>query len=148
MKGALALDAAILLGAGADARRRWRLVVIVVHALRNVKRGMADFWEILSRSLSEPQIPQIPQMGCDAPPPFCRLAPHPRFKPGAGSDPLPSRERGYFAPAIGRPLRAGDHKGRPLQLRLRCATGTAFSGIADLVLAVLAVVCGSSGYSS
>ncbi len=32
-KGALALDAAILLGAGADGRRRWRLVVNVVYAL-------------------------------------------------------------------------------------------------------------------
>ena len=52
----------------------------------------------LSRSLSEPQITQIAQMGHDAPPPFVPLHPHPRFKPGAGSSPLPSRERG-------RPLR-------------------------------------------
>ena len=37
VKGALTLDAAILLGAGADGRRRWRLVVIVVHMLWDVK---------------------------------------------------------------------------------------------------------------
>ena len=40
VKGALTLDAAILLGAGADALRRWRLVVIMIHALRDVKRQM------------------------------------------------------------------------------------------------------------
>ena len=46
VKGALTLDAAILLCAGADARRRWRLVVIVVHALWDVKRGLGGFGDV------------------------------------------------------------------------------------------------------
>ena len=42
----------------------------MVHALRDVKSGLAGFWEILSRSLSEPRITLIAQMGYDAPRPF------------------------------------------------------------------------------
>ena len=41
--------------------------------------------------------PRITQMGYDAPHRFVGFHPHPRFKPGAGSSPLPSRERGRRA---------------------------------------------------
>ena len=38
--------------------------------------------------------PRITQMDYDGPRPFVGFHPHSRFKPGAGSSPLPSRERG------------------------------------------------------
>ncbi len=50
VKGAHTLDATILLGAGADGRLLWRLVVIVVHALRECQARIGDSqWVLLRR---------------------------------------------------------------------------------------------------
>ncbi len=83
-KGALTLDAAILLGAGADGRLLWRLVVIVVHALCDCQARIGGIFRdagFLNRGLR-----------C-----LCRCAMMPRhpFVPShPHPDPLPSRERG------------------------------------------------------
>ena len=94
-KGALTLDAAILLCAGADARRRWRLVVIMVLTFRNCQARVGGIFVVvgLEDGLWRTRGP---------------FHPHPRFKPGAGSSPLPSREMGrsFHPPSPGHTLRS------------------------------------------
>ena len=57
------------------------------------------FWVPASAGMTEGVLsePRITQMGYDGPRCFVGFHPHPRFKSGAGSSPLPSMERGRRA---------------------------------------------------